>query len=63
MAVQLLAQGKSGLMTAIRDGNYTTVPADTPAQGKKRVDVGALYDAASYRPRIATIEGMPMFLY
>jgi len=63
MAVQLLAQGKSGLMTAIRDGNYTTVPADTPAQGKKRVDVGALYDTASYRPRIATIEGMPMFLY
>jgi 6-phosphofructokinase 1 len=63
MAVQLLAQGKSGLMTAIRDGNYTTVPADTPAQGKKRVDVAALYDRQTYRPRIATIVGMPMFLY
>ena len=63
MAVQLLAQGKSGLMTAIRDGNYTTVPADTPTLGKKRVDVGALYDADGYRPRIATVEGMPMFLY
>ena len=63
MAVQLLAQGKSGLMTVIRGGNYTTVPADTPALGKKRVDVDALYDKDSYRPRIATIEGMPMFLY
>jgi ATP-dependent phosphofructokinase / diphosphate-dependent phosphofructokinase len=63
MAMQLLAEGKSGLMTAIRDGNYTTVPADTPSQGKKRVNVGALYDKNAYRPRIATIMGMPMFLY
>jgi len=63
MAVQLLAAGKSGLMTAIVDGNYATVPADTPTKGKRRVDVAALYDAQSYRPRISAIEGKPMFLY
>lgn len=63
MAVQLLAEGKSGLMTAINHGNYVAVPADMPTRGKKRVDVDALYDREHYRPRIATIAGMPMFLY
>lgn len=63
MAVQLLSAGKSGLMTAIVDGNYATVPADTPTKGKRRVDVDALYDAKAYRPRISEIEGKPMFLY
>jgi 6-phosphofructokinase 1 len=63
MAVQLLAGGKSGLMTAIQGGNYIAVPADTPTLGKKRVDVDALYDRDEYRPRVATIAGMPMFLY
>jgi len=63
MAVQLLAEGKRGLMMAIRDGNYTTVPGDTCIKGKRRVDVGAFYDTKAYRPRIARVEGMPMFLY
>jgi 6-phosphofructokinase 1 len=63
MAVQLLAKKQSGLMTAIRDGKYTTVPADTPIKGKRRVDVAALYDVQAYRPRIAEIENKPMFLY
>jgi 6-phosphofructokinase 1 len=63
MAVQLLDEGKHGLMMAIRDGNYTTVPGDTCIQGQRRVDVAALYDAEAYRPRIAKVLGMPMFLY
>lgn len=63
MAVQLLAQGRSALMTAIRDGKYTSVPVDTPIKGKRRVDVAALYDAQAYRPRIAEIANKPMFLY
>jgi 6-phosphofructokinase 1 len=50
-------------MTAIRDGKYTTVPADTPIKGKRRVDVAALYDVQAYRPRIAEIDKKPMFLY
>ncbi|MGE0664956.1 MAG: 6-phosphofructokinase [Sphingomonadales bacterium] len=62
-AVQQLAQGRSGLMMAIRDGNYTTVPVDTCIQGKKRVDVAELYDADQYRPVIRQVEGKPMFLY
>ncbi len=62
-AIQQLAQGKSGLMMAIRDGNYTTVPVDTCVQGKKRVDVPELYDTDQYRPVIRQVQGKPMFLY
>ncbi len=63
MAVQLLAEGKSGFMTAIQDGNYAAVPGDICIQGQKRVDVDALYDKEAYRPRIAKVLDKPMFLY
>ncbi|NWH07557.1 MAG: ATP-dependent 6-phosphofructokinase [Alphaproteobacteria bacterium] len=62
MAVDLLAQRRAGLMTAIKDGNYIALPGDTPVAGKRRVDVSALYDVAEYRPRIAKVEGRQMFL-
>lgn len=63
MAVQQLADGNSGLMMALYDGKYTTVPGDTCIQGIKRVDVKNLYDPETYRPRIARVKGKPMFLY
>ncbi len=63
MAVQLLDEGKHGLMMAIQDGKYTTVPGDTCVKGKRRVDVDALYDTEAYRARIDTITGKPFFLY
>ena len=63
MAIQLLDGGASGLMTAIRDGNYTAVPVDTCIKGEKRVDVAELYDAEAYRPVIRQVRDKPMFLY
>ncbi len=63
MAVQLLEAGASGLMTALRDGNYATVPVDTCVKGEKRVDVAALYDTEGYRPVIRQVRDKPMFLY
>ncbi len=63
MAAQLLAEGKYGLMMALHDGKYTTVPGDTCIQGEKRVDIDAFYDVDAYRPRIARVLGKPMFLY
>lgn len=63
LAVQMIEEGKTGIMTVLRDGNYTTVPADTCITGRKRVDVEAFYDASSYRPRIAQVSGKPMFFY
>ncbi|HEU5090159.1 MAG TPA: phosphofructokinase, partial [Roseiflexaceae bacterium] len=63
LAVDQLLQGHSGRMVALQAGQYTTVPADTPTQGVKRVDVEALYDADSYRPKVRNMLGKPMFLY
>lgn len=63
MVAQLLADGKYGLMMALHDGKYTTVPGDTCIQGEKRVDIDAFYDVEAYRPRIARVLGKPMFLY
>jgi 6-phosphofructokinase len=63
MVVQLLAEGKRGLMAAIQDGRYTSVPVDSCIQGVRRVDVEAFYDVQAYRPRVARIAAKPMFLY
>ncbi|WP_420560979.1 6-phosphofructokinase [Tepidicaulis sp.] len=63
MAVQLIEEGKSGLMMALRDGNYTAMPGDTCIKGERRVDVAAFYDKENYRPRITRVSGLPMFLY
>ncbi|MEX3011068.1 6-phosphofructokinase [Hoeflea sp. TYP-13] len=62
MCVQLIEEGKSGLMTAIRDGCYITQPADISTKGEHRVDVDGLYDIDQYRPKIARVEGIPMYL-
>lgn len=62
MAVRCLEEGRTGLMMAIKDGKYTTAPADISTQGEHRVDVENMYDVDNYRPRIASLDGMPMFL-
>jgi ATP-dependent phosphofructokinase / diphosphate-dependent phosphofructokinase len=63
LAVQLLQRGEQGRMVVLKDGNYDHVPIDTLLQGRKSVDVSALYDRATYRARLMRVEGMPMFLY
>lgn len=63
LAVELIAAGKRGLMVAVQKGVYTTMPVDTCVTGKKRVDVGELYDPAAYRPRLRHVAGKPLFLY
>jgi 6-phosphofructokinase 1 len=63
MVIQLLAEGKHGLMMAVVDGKYATVASDTCTKGKRRVDIASFYDLAAYRPRISHIRGKPMFLY
>ncbi len=62
MAVQLCEEGKSGLMVAVQNGRYTTEPADICTKGVRKVDVDAMYDVDSYRPRVAQVSGMPLFL-
>jgi len=63
LAVQQLAQGHAGVMVALQNGMYTTVPIDTCVSGVKRVDVDELYDREAYRPKLRHVTGKPMFLY
>ena len=63
MAADLIVGGESGRLVALRNGNYVNVPLAVTGQGVKRVDVGALYDSDSYRPKIRHVTGKPMFLY
>lgn len=63
LATDLISEGRSGRMVALRDGKYTHIPLNTVISGVKRVDVNEMYDSAHYRPRVATMVGKPMFLY
>jgi 6-phosphofructokinase 1 len=63
MAADLVVEGNFGRLVALRNGNYVNVPIAVTRQGIKRVDVGALYDAEAYRPKIRHVDGKPMFLY
>lgn len=63
MAMDLIREGASGRMVALRDGTYTHIPMSTVASGVKRVDVDELYDAKAYRPKVRHVLGKPMFLY
>lgn len=63
LAVQQLARGHTGVMVALQNGMYTTVPIGTCISGLKRVDVDELYDKDQYRARVNHLLGKPMFLY
>jgi ATP-dependent phosphofructokinase / diphosphate-dependent phosphofructokinase len=63
LAMDLVDQGRSGRMVALRDGVYTHVPLNRVISGVKRVDVDEMYDVEQYRPKIADMMGKPMFLY
>ena len=63
MAANLVLEGSSGRMVALRGGSYTNVPIAITGEGQKRVDVDELYDADEYRPKVRHVLGKPMFLY
>lgn len=63
MAMDLILEGVSGRMCALREGTYTNVPISTITSGLKRVDVDELYDTEAYLPKVRRVLGKPMFLY
>jgi len=63
MAMDLIVDGASGRMCALRDGTYTHIPISTITSSVKRVDVDELYDSERYRPKVRRVLGKPMFLY
>ncbi|TCD15283.1 6-phosphofructokinase [Oricola cellulosilytica] len=62
MTVQLIGEGKSGLMMAINEGHYATQPADISTKGEHRVNVDGMYDVENYRPNISKVHGTTMYL-
>jgi 6-phosphofructokinase 1 len=63
MAVDLVLDGESGRMVALKGGTYTNVPISVTREGQRRVDVEELYDVDQYRPKVRHMAGKPMFLY
>ncbi|MEA3334606.1 MAG: 6-phosphofructokinase [Chloroflexota bacterium] len=63
LAVDLAVRGITGRMVALREGRYSHVAADMPQQGVKQVDVDEFYDVDAYKPKVAHVQGKPMFLY
>jgi len=62
IAVDLIAEGLSGRMTAIRGGRYTHIAVPDPARGPRTVDVDRYYNAERFRPRYDGRNGFPVML-
>ena len=63
LAADMVRRQQPGCMVAVTDGRYTAVPLAVTGHAKKRVDVTRFYDASEYRPKVAEVMGMPMFLH
>ena len=63
LAADLVRRGEAGKMVAVVDGRYNAVPLMVTGDGSKRVDVARFYDPGEYRPKVADVMGMPMFLH
>ena len=62
LAMDMLLDGASGLMTALQDGKYTTIGLNSVIEGVKRVEVDRFYDVNEYRPVVRRVQNLPMFL-
>jgi 6-phosphofructokinase 1 len=59
-AVELLVEGRTGQMVAIRDGRYSSCPIPEP--GARTVDIERFYNTERFRPQYANRLGLPLFL-
>ncbi len=62
MAIDIIRQGGSGVMTAINGGKYAAVPIPDPKLGPRAVDVARMYDTKRYRPSYTGKMDLPVFL-
>ncbi len=60
VAMELVVDGKTGQMTAIRDGRYGYCPIPEP--GARTVDIEHAYNVDRYRPRYENKVGLPVLL-
>jgi len=62
VAMDLVADGRFGLMVGIRDGKYAYTTLPGPEDHARRVDVDALYNRDRFRPRYDGRLGSPLLL-
>ena len=62
IAVDLLAEGTFGRMTAVRDGNYAHAPLPERSLGARQLDVATMYNVERFRPRYEAKLGTPLLL-
>ncbi|MFM2106753.1 MAG: hypothetical protein RL338_1785 [Chloroflexota bacterium] len=62
VAMDLIADGVSGRMVAIRDGKYAHTTLPPKGLGPRTVDVSTSYDTERYRPVYASRLGQPLLL-
>jgi 6-phosphofructokinase len=62
MAIECVAQNKTGLMASISGGCYAMVPIPDSKLGPRCIDVATMYDTEQYRPKYSNKAGVPLFL-
>ena len=62
VAMNLVADGASGRMVAIRGGKYSHSPLPNPDLGPRSVDIPTMYNTDRYRPIYTNRTGLPLLL-
>jgi ATP-dependent phosphofructokinase / diphosphate-dependent phosphofructokinase len=61
IALELIAAGASGRMTAIEKGCFTNIPIPDASLGARHIDVAKFYDTQGYTPSYASKQALPLF--
>jgi 6-phosphofructokinase 1 len=61
LALDLILENRVGLLVAVRDGVYSSVPLDLVLE-KKVVDVDLFYNTERLRPKYTTFASRPLFI-
>src|SRR5580704_1473896 len=62
MAMDCVAKGEHGMMTAIHQGCYALEPIPDPKLGPRKVEIATMYNTERYRPTYDRKVGLPIFL-
>jgi len=62
VAMDLIRDGRSGQMVAIRDGHYAVTGLPDPSMSPRKVDVARMYDLGRFRPIYSDKLGEPLLL-
>ena len=61
LAVELVAQNKTGQMVCLQDGVFSHAALPDAARGARTVDVETSYDTERFRPKFSSRLGKPIF--